>query len=174
MNNKLTETIRPWYRYSWPWMLMLGPFTAVVAGIVTVYLAVQSYDGLVDDDYYKQGLAVNQVTERDQNAVHLGLQAELMQSAETGQIRVFLRGNTTTRLPDALKLKIAHPTRAGVDQNMIIRAEADGLYTGKLDRVLAGRWHVTIEDENNDWRLTGSWLLDKEPILRITAGRQER
>jgi hypothetical protein len=34
----------------------------IVAGAVTVWLAVVSNDGLVTDDYYKQGLAVNQTT----------------------------------------------------------------------------------------------------------------
>ena len=39
---------------------MSGPAIVVVAGIYTAYLAIVSNDGLVDDDYYKQGLAVSQ------------------------------------------------------------------------------------------------------------------
>lgn len=37
---------------------MLGPFVVIVAAAITVYLAVISNDGLVDDDYYKQGLSI--------------------------------------------------------------------------------------------------------------------
>ena len=68
MSNRLTSTIDPCYRHRWPWLLMLGPFIVVVAAAVTVYLAVISNDGLVDGDYYKQGLAINQTTARDQSA----------------------------------------------------------------------------------------------------------
>ncbi|RPI42555.1 MAG: hypothetical protein EHM59_17550, partial [Betaproteobacteria bacterium] len=52
--------IKPWYREPWPWLLMAAPAAAVLAGAVTLALAIQSYDGLVAEDYYKQGLAVNQ------------------------------------------------------------------------------------------------------------------
>ncbi|MBK6357531.1 MAG: FixH family protein [Betaproteobacteria bacterium] len=39
-------------------MLIAGPATVVVAGFITLWMAVVSDDGLVTDDYYKQGLAV--------------------------------------------------------------------------------------------------------------------
>ena len=57
---------RPWYREPWPWILMSVPATAVVAGIITLWLAVSSADGLVAEDYYKQGLAINRVIEREE------------------------------------------------------------------------------------------------------------
>ena len=55
----------PWYREPWPWLLMAGPVTVIIAGGFTAWLAVTSSDGLVADDYYKQGLAINQTLERD-------------------------------------------------------------------------------------------------------------
>ncbi|MEF8767458.1 FixH family protein [Candidatus Accumulibacter contiguus] len=60
---------------------MLGPASVIVAGFVTAYLAVVSSDGLVEDDYYKQGLTVNQRTARDQRAAELGIEAELLMGA---------------------------------------------------------------------------------------------
>ncbi|MBV5267272.1 MAG: FixH family protein, partial [Burkholderiaceae bacterium] len=71
MNAKINLVSLPWYREPWPWILMSGPFIVVVAGFITAYLAVISNDGLVSDDYYKQGLTVNQRTERDQRAITL-------------------------------------------------------------------------------------------------------
>ena len=58
-----TQTRRdslPWYKERWTWLLMLMPATAIVAGFITLWLAITSFDGLVADDYYKQGLAINQ------------------------------------------------------------------------------------------------------------------
>ena len=172
MNSKLTEATLPWYRHAWPWILMSGPFVVVVAGVITLYLAVVSNDGLVDDDYYKQGLAINQETARDQTAVERGLQAEVMQNAEALQIRILLRGNPDVVLPPLLRLRIAHPTRAGVDQRLVVRAESPGIYSGKLSVPLAGRWHIALEDENNEWRLSGDWVIEKTASLRLPASAQ--
>ncbi len=166
MNQKLIA-IKPWYRHPWPWILMAGPFIVVIAGFITLYLAVSSNDGLVDDDYYKQGLAVNQVTARNQNSVRLGLQADLMLSTDGKQIRILLRGKPDTVLPGVLKLRIAHPTRAGVDQNVLLRADGAGSYSGKLSALLTGRWRIVLEDEKGEWRLTGDWNIEKNASLRL-------
>ena len=65
----------PWYRQRWPWLLMLGPAIVVVAGIVTAVIAIETDDGLVADDYYKRGLAINQTLERAARTAVLGLTA---------------------------------------------------------------------------------------------------
>ena len=57
--NTIPQT--PWYRDPWPWILMAGPAAVVVAGAITLWIAFASADGLVAGDYYKQGLAINQV-----------------------------------------------------------------------------------------------------------------
>ena len=43
----LPKDDRPWYKERWPWILMAGPAAVIVAGIVTVWLAVVSNDGAV-------------------------------------------------------------------------------------------------------------------------------
>ena len=159
----------PWYRHRWPWLLMAGPLAVVVAGAVTLYLAVLSNDGLVDDDYYKLGLTVNQTSARDRAAAAKGLAGQLMQSAEGGQLRLLLRANAGVELPPTLKLKLAHPTRAGVDREVALRAEGTGVYRGSAGALLTGRWHVVIEDGERSWRLTAVWNVDTTPVLGIGA-----
>ena len=68
---------RPWYREPWPWLLMLGPALVIVAGAVTVALAVVSDDGVIAEDYYKRGLAIDRVLARDARARELGLSARV-------------------------------------------------------------------------------------------------
>lgn len=172
MNTKLNETVQPWYRSPWPWILMAGPVIVIVAGVITTYLAISSNDGLVDDDYYKQGLAVNQTTARIRNAISLGLQAELMQNAEGTRIRILLSGKPDTVLPDVLKLRITHPTRAGFDQNVRLETDGSGFYSGVLSARLAGRWHIALEDEKREWRLTGEWIIEGTESLRLPAELQ--
>ena len=57
--------VQAWYREPWPWLVMSGPAIVVVAGIGTAIIAFRTSDGLVADDYYKQGLVINQTLKRD-------------------------------------------------------------------------------------------------------------
>jgi hypothetical protein len=168
----------PWYRHRWPWFLMLGPFVVLIAGVVTIYLAVISNDGLVDEDYYALGISVNQTTAHERNAQALGLEAELLQGeAETAskeaRLRVLLRSDAATPLPQALSLRVKHPTRPGVDQSVTLSADGAGSYTGLLKRRLAGRWHVVLEDAGQTWRLTGDWVIEDDPVLHLSARRAD-
>jgi len=167
MSRRLPDTERvtsaPWYRHPWPWLLMAGPFIVVVAGVITVYLAVVSNDGLVRDDYYKEGLAVNQTSARDRKARELELNAQLMRGDDGRQIRILLRAKPGTVLPAEIRLGLAHPTRPGVDQDLVLAADAGQAptYSGELAAPLAGRWLVTLEDDTKAWRLTGEWIVDR-------------
>jgi len=163
---------KPWYRHRGPWLLMAGPFVAIVAGAITFYLAVVSNDGLVEEDYYKQGLAVNRMSARDQRAVALALHADVLRGADGLRIRVLLRAGPGAVLPQALRLHFVHPTRPGIDQTLLLRADGAGSYTGKLGAPLAGRWHVALEDEQDEWRLTGDWRADKDAALSLPAASQ--
>ena len=58
----------PWYRQPWPWLLMAGPAIVVVAGIVTAVIAFTGADGVIADDYYKQGMAINRTLAREAKA----------------------------------------------------------------------------------------------------------
>ncbi len=50
-----------WYREPYVWLLIAIPACAVVAGFVTLALAIATDDGLVVDDYYWQGKQINRV-----------------------------------------------------------------------------------------------------------------
>lgn len=160
---------RPWYREPWPWLIMAGPAIVVVAGSWTAWLAVKSNDGLVEEDYYKQGLAVNQVVARTQHASDLGLRAEVVRGGDGSLLRVFLHGKPGDTLPAELKLRIKHPTRSGFDQNLVLHADSAGFYSGKLNAPLTGRWHIALEDDKREWRLTGDWDIEKQVTLRMAA-----
>lgn len=168
MNNRLNADRGPWYREPWPWLLALGPVTVIIAGFITAYLAVISNDGLVEDDYYKQGLTVNQRTARDQRAGELAIEADLVVGGSGDRIRALLRGNEEFQLPEALTLRIVHPTRPGFDQAVVLRSEGGGVYAGVLTPV-QGRWHLALEDDRQEWRLVGDWMTGQQPRLTTAA-----
>lgn len=158
---------RAWYREPWPWLLAAGPFTVIVAGAVTVWLAVKSDDGLVADDYYKQGLAINQVIRRDQAAAELGLRASVLFNFDNQRVRVYLRGSTERPLPSAIRLHVLHPTRAGADQVAELPASSPGVYDGALSTLRRGRWLLSLEDTLQTWRLVGEMFVPENAEVAL-------
>jgi len=153
----------PWYREPWPWLLMAGPVTVVIAGLFTAWLAVIHEDGLVADDYYKQGLAINKVIRRESEAATLDLHARILFG--DNRVRVLLRGAA----PQELGLQLVHPTRAGLDRVTRLAARGDGWYEGPID-TRGARWHVVLEDAAGTWRLGGDWLAQHGAVVEIDAG----
>jgi hypothetical protein len=144
---------RPWHREPWPWILMSGPAVVIVAGFATLWLAIASDDGLVADDYYRRGLAINQTLSRGQAARDLGLSAEVVLSDAAGRVTVTIHGGTV--LPEVLQLRLVHPTRAIADQKLELHKVEAGYYVATLTAPVGGRRVVLIEDAERHWRLSG-------------------
>jgi hypothetical protein len=83
----MTDT-RPWYAEPWVWLIIAIPLTAVIVGMITIYLAVSTSDGLVVDDYYKRGKAINVDLARDRAAARYELRAQI-DSAAAGCAEAF-------------------------------------------------------------------------------------
>ena len=155
---------RPWYREPWPWLLMAGPAIVIVAGIATAWIAVTNEDGLVADDYYKQGLAINQVIRRETAAAELAMQARVLFGEN--RVRVFLTGQA---LPQELVLRLVHRTRAGLDRETRLKIGANGWYEGALAVSAGGRWNLFLEDGERNWRLTGDWDAATQESIQLPA-----
>ncbi|MDX5444794.1 MAG: FixH family protein [Zoogloeaceae bacterium] len=154
----------PWYRQRWPWLLMVMPGVSMVLGFVLLYLAITTNDGLVVDDYYRQGRAIDQTIARSVVAAEQGLAADVGLRAE--DIRIALNAKEGVELPAELIVTIIHPTRAGFDQVLRL-PRADGEYAGRIAPMTLGRWHVQIEDPERAWRLHGDVRLPDETQVRI-------
>jgi hypothetical protein len=155
----------PWYREPWPWLLMIGPAIVVVAGLFTAWLAVSHEDALVADDYYKRGLAINQEIGREARATSLRLNARVLFGEH--RVRVFLSGDA----PLELTLSLVHPTRAGLDRNVRLRAEGAGWYAAALEAP-GSRYHVVLEDSAKTWRLNAESSARNGEVLRIGAAAE--
>ena len=137
----------PWYRQLWPWLIISGPAAVLVAGAATIWIAFASADGLVVEDYYKQGLAINKVLAREDAAARLGISADMRIEGES--LSIVLKGDQ----PEALFVHLAHATRAGLDQRLRLAREGGGRYAAQLPPLAPGRWRVVIEDPRATWRI---------------------
>jgi hypothetical protein len=87
-------------------MVIAIPASSVIMGVVMLVLAITTYDGLVTDDYYKQGLQINRLLERDAAAERHGLSSEVLVGASGGVIEVQLKGHPPFEAPEAVDLRL--------------------------------------------------------------------
>jgi hypothetical protein len=142
----------PWYKIPIVWLVLAIPFTAVVLGGIMLYLSIISYDGLVVDDYYKEGKEINRVLKRDKAALAHGLRAQVGLSGE--QLTLFLVSGDHYTPPPTLEVNYFYSTRAGLDKTTFVEQVQPGVYQGNIGKLEQGRWNVQIEAD--DWRLIGS------------------
>ena len=172
MNNLLTA--KPWFREPWPWLLASGPLLVVVASFVSAWIAIKSSDGLVSEDYYRQGLAAQETISRSEKAVALGLVARVHITSDT--LSVALSAKTPDfPMPASVRVTVSHPTRAGLDQTQLISRIAMGKYSARFRLPAAGHWLILIEDEARNWRMMGSVVLpaDGEFLIGEPAPTEE-
>jgi len=150
------EDTTPWYRQFWPWFLIALPATMVVAGLLTLFIAVEDADDLVDDDYYRDGLAINRELGRLEHARELGIDATLLIRGDT--LTVALRGPVVA--PE-LRLRMAHPMEADRDFALTLARSGPGEYRGTLPAPVAAHWHWSLEPVSaGGWRLAGDLTAD--------------
>lgn len=169
MNNLESVAIKPWYRHSWPWILIAGPAVVVVASFITLWFAMKSADGLVADDYYKQGLAINRSLARIDQARALGMRAQASFTAE----RVTVALSSDVDLPGKIRVMIVHPTRPGLDQTVLLSGTG-GVFQGALAPLAAGRWQVILSDEASTWRMAAEITLPDQKQILITPTEKEQ
>jgi len=58
------QDAQPWWRHGHVWLIIAGPALVIVAGFVTLWLAIRHPDPVVAEDYYRRGLQINQALER--------------------------------------------------------------------------------------------------------------
>ncbi len=153
---------RHWYKEPWVWLMISLPLSAVIAGMITIYLAVSTSDGLVVDDYYKRGKEINRVLARDALAARYQLRAEISLDLRDNLAQVRLQGELPAQL-HSLTLSLLHPTRDGFDQVLPLQHIGDGLYSGWVDEVGRGRWYLQLETD--EWRLLGSMQVPAEQAI---------
>lgn len=155
----------PWYRHFWPWFIVVLLGSSVAAGIATVVIAFRNADALVQDDYYREGIAINRRLSGEHAAQRLGIAGALQID---GQLYgVALDGAA----PDAaLTLELSHATLAERDVVVSLEPVGGGRYAGRARALPAGRYYATLRpsdagDGDPAWRLSRAIALPaSEPI----------
>lgn len=159
----------PWFKMPIMWLLIGIPASSVVAGIFFITLAVSGKDSLVRDNYYKDGLAINEELSWDKKAVSLDIRMRLSTNADQSELRVFI-DNSRAELPNLLQVKFSHPTLKAQDQDALLqRIGNSNEYAGSLERPLNARFYIQIEAAEQEWRVRNDGVLGNNSSLDFIA-----
>jgi hypothetical protein len=156
-DSTLQQDDRPWYQQGWPWLLISLPASAVIGGIATIIIAVQSPNALVVDDYYKEGLAINQDKQRAAVAGDMRLTGLLRSDASTVSVALTAIEPVTEK---TLVLRVIHATRSELDRTILLQRDTDGSYQAPLPALLAGNWYLTLQNQQQTWEIRSRITVD--------------
>lgn len=152
---------RPWYKEPYVWMLIGIPLTSIIVGIFFISQAVSTKDTLVRDNYYKDGLAINQEMKWDQKANNLDIKTEF--TVKDNEVTLTLV-NSRQDAPNSLHFKLSHPTLKEYDRDSLLQKGEGKSFKGFIDDVTDGRYYIQIESIEQQWRRRGE--------IHITQGDQ--
>lgn len=154
----------PWYRNGWVWFIIAIPATSIVLGFTLLWISIKNADSLVADDYYREGRAINQRLEKDQAAADKGISISasvLPQPDGSQRIEARFTANPGVPSPDQMRVRLSHPTLNERDVLLTLtRSDQPNLYRTQVPEIASGRWYVMIEDENSEWRVRATWILE--------------
>ena len=96
----------PWYKEPWPWLLMAPIVTTMIVGFSMLGVAIKTSDGLVTDDYYREGVLYNENKARDDLAKTMGISGLLTMDEITGDILLMMefgQAEPVARIEGALR-----------------------------------------------------------------------
>jgi len=157
---------KPWYRQFWPWFLIAPPLTAVVGGVITIWIAINNDEELVTTNYYQDGLEINRQLEKKQIARDMSIRATFLFADADRQLTLFLQGKMPT--PEALTLKLTSPLEQDKDATFQLIKVNQNLFRSEYHTPLIGRFYVSLTPNDDLWRITGEVSLPKENSIVIT------
>ena len=148
----MTEQEGPWYKQFWLWFILAPLAILIAATFYLLYLAITTSDGVILDNYYRDGKGYVLRTEEDEFARSAQLRAELHLADDRVQVK--LTGHLVP-MPDQLRLIIAHPTSQAYDVSVDLTHRGLGEFTAPLSAQFSGRRILQLQPVNSeqDWRL---------------------
>jgi hypothetical protein len=142
----------PWNKEPMVWLLIALPTLAVIGSILTIWIAASKPDPLVSEEFKKEGMAVEQIADRERRAAELAATARLHFGADS--VEIVLSGHVGTPI-NSLRLSLIHPSEADLDRVLTLTRGADAHYRGTLPMALSGKRKLVLEPDDAAWRLTG-------------------
>lgn len=160
------QSEKSWFQQPWPWFIFSIPLLTVIAGVITYNIAANQPHSMVQDDYFKKGLAINQSLAKQEQAKTLNIVAEIQIDAQSQLISVNLAGSAK---PNELQLLFSHPTQEKLDQTIQLTPISQNEFLGQLPPLKKAYWHIRLTDSDETWLLKHRWHYPESSQLIIEA-----
>lgn len=154
-----------WYCVPLVWLAVSLPLSAVLAGLLTYYFALQEQVDAEPASVHR--VAQMQVTDlaADEAAMRKNLSAIANIDPVSRAIVIDLSG---IEVSEALNLQLTHSMHAALDHRLPLHKTADGLWRGIFPSGLPGSYQLELMPADASWRLTGL-LRDNEKQIRLIS-----
>lgn len=170
---------KPWHRQFWPWFLIALPAVVVIACFYTVYLALDNPLSIVKEDYYKEGLAINQNQQRYTKSRELGISARCGRVDQHMECEFISGSEAIGTWP--LQLQLMHPVNSDKDMDLSLhplvfpRYQSDELGNEEVENLRREpRWYIYLEAVGGEWALqTEASLQENAPFYFHSDSRAQ-
>ncbi len=169
------EDTKPWYRQFWPWFIIALPASAVVAGLTTLWISMQTTDSLVLVPEEGVKTEADRQVAAARLASELGLAGIVDIDKSTGVVTVVMRRGDRQDAPVTLEFEMSHPAFADRDRRITLNkampdAEGNPVWVGHFVSVPEGRYYAVLK--STEWRLSAEW--NGEATLALRPDNNER
>lgn len=174
----MTQSTQPAYKNPWFWLVLSPLIFAFISGMITLYLASNDFDGLVTDEYIKEGFAIHAPSNAQT------LTATLHVSTDSLVLALHPKNPKHFVVAKQLQLHIVHPTRASRDIKLLLKPTEGFSYTSNFSQfksqiqadtpyeLVLRPLHAQVQSTETDskpfmWQLKANFTLNaKEITLR--------
>jgi hypothetical protein len=142
--------IKPWYKQFWPWFLICIPVSSFIVGGIVISFATDGTNSLVVDDYYKEGKSINARLDKVEEAKALNISTKLKISEEFIALE-FYSGAPSSQ--EALMLDFFHVTQEERDFQVLLVADASGIYRSEVNTTIKGKWRLRLTPLDEKWKI---------------------
>ena len=69
VSSSATPAAAPWWKFGHVWLVLAGPLVVIVAGFITLWLAMSRPDPVVAEDYYQRVIDINKTLEHPEKSL---------------------------------------------------------------------------------------------------------
>ena len=163
------EDTQPWYRQFWPWFIIALPASAVIAGLTTLWISMQTTDSLVLIPRDGVKTEADRQVAAARLASELGLAAIVDIDRNTGVVTAVMRRGELRDTPVTLEFEMSHPAFADRDRLITLNkaipdGEGNPVWVGHFISLPEGRYYAVLK--SSEWRLSAEWTGEATLALR--------
>lgn len=131
-----------------------------------IIISIDGADTLVDEDYYKEGLAINQQFDKLSKAKEMGIVATIKFDAE----KIYIELKSHQPINESLMLEFTHATIDARDFAVQLQQTTQGQYFALLPKndfiQKQNKWYLNLTPYSKQWQLKASAILPtKTPLI---------